>query len=114
MALPADVYRGLKRRWYAGRRRLVVARRAINRVFAMDVADDVRRELCGEMFHQVLLLCLVKKGKKNRGFIHDLYVALNEGLFFFRGTLKAVLTGVALIDFILWRQNWIVCLSWNS
>ena len=68
MALPADVYRGLKRRWYAGRRRLLVARRAINRVFAMDVADDVRRELCGEMFHQVLLLCSIKRERKNRGF----------------------------------------------
>ena len=66
MALPADVYRGLKRRWYAGRRRLSVARRAINRVYAMDVADDVRRELCGEMFHQVLLLCPFKKGKKSK------------------------------------------------
>ena len=92
MAMPADMYRGLKRRWYAGHRHLSVARRAINRVYAMDVADDVRRELCGEMFHQVLLLRLVKKNK-NRGFIHDLYVVLNEGLFFFRGTLKAALTG---------------------
>ena len=68
----------------------------------------------GRCFIRCYYYVQLKRGRKNRGFIHDLCVALNEGLFFFRGTLRAVLTGVALIDFILWRQNWIVCLSWNS
>ena len=68
MAMPVVAYRGLKWRWLAGRRRLSVARRAIFRVFEMDVTSEVKRELFGEMYHQVVYFIMTKKRKKIIGY----------------------------------------------